>query len=48
MGEALGMAGEVNFQVSFGCESVSTDVAFVRPLPGVRSKQKHPVTRAHA
>jgi len=31
------MAGEVNFQVSFGCESVSTDVAFVGPLPGVRS-----------
>ena len=37
-----------SLEISFGSKSVSTNIAFVRSFTGVRSKQKHPVTRAHA
>ena len=38
MREALGVTREVNFQISFGCESVPADVTLVGPFTGVRSK----------
>ena len=38
MREALGVPGEMNFKISFGCESVSADVTLVGPFTGVRSK----------
>ena len=38
--KTLRMSGEMNLEISFGSESVSTDVTFVRPLPRVRSKQE--------
>ena len=38
MGKTLRMSGEVNLKVSFGSESVSTDIAFVRSFTGMRSK----------
>ena len=38
MWETLRVSGKVNLEVSFGSESVSTNIAFVRSFTGVRSK----------